>query len=68
MFVHELVNVEKALMQNADEVFILADSSKFETTASIRLCSLFPHRLVTDDKLSDEIYNLYLKNHINIIR
>lgn len=68
VFVHELVNVEKALMQNADEVFILADSSKFETTATIKLCDLFSYHLVTDNKLSDGIYELYKENNINIIK
>jgi DeoR/GlpR family transcriptional regulator of sugar metabolism len=68
VFVHELVNVEKAFMQNADEVFMLADSSKFETFASIKLCDLFSCHLITDNKLPNEIYNLYKKNHIEIIK
>ncbi len=66
--VHELVNVQKSYIRNADEVFILADSSKFETFAPIKLCDLFSCYLITDNKLSNEIYDLYKKNHINIIR
>jgi DeoR/GlpR family transcriptional regulator of sugar metabolism len=68
VFVHDLVDVQKAYMQNADEVFILADSSKFETSAVIKLCDLFSYHLITDDELSDEIYNIYKDNHIDIIR
>lgn len=68
VFVHELFNVQKAYMQNADEVFILADSSKFETYAPIKLCHLSSYHLITDNKLSKEIYDLYKKNHIDIIR
>jgi DeoR/GlpR family transcriptional regulator of sugar metabolism len=67
-FVHELVNVQKAYIRNADEVFILADSSKFETFAPIKLCDLFSYHVITDNKLSNETYDLYKKNHINIIR
>ena len=68
VFVHELVNVQKAYMQNADEVFILADSSKFETSATIKLCGLVSRRLITDNELSDEIYDIYKDNHVDITR
>ena len=68
VFVHELVNVQRAFMQNAEKVFILAVSSKFETSALIKLCDLYPYHLITDNKLPNEIYELYKKNRINIIR
>ncbi|GJM78807.1 DeoR family transcriptional regulator [Paenibacillus sp. HMSSN-139] len=68
VFVHELFDIQRAMMQQADEVLILADSSKFETTATIKLCDHSPsHTLITNRNLSEELYNLYIKNDIHIV-
>ena len=55
-FVHELVNVQKAYIRNADEVFILADSSKFETFVPIKLSDLFSYHVITDNKIIQKNY------------
>ena len=67
-FVHELFEIQRAYMRNADEVFILADSTKFETTANIKLCDLSPSlKIITDSQLPDPIYELYRKESMHII-
>ncbi|WP_168120078.1 DeoR/GlpR family DNA-binding transcription regulator [Paenibacillus sp. HB172176] len=68
-FVHELFEIQRAYMQNADEVFLLADSTKFETTAKIKLCDLSPSlKLITDNRLPDRIYESYKRSALQIIR
>lgn len=65
----ELVEVQKTYMKNADEVIIMADSSKYEKHAFIKLCDLSSqYILITDSRLSDEIYDLYKENNINIYK
>lgn len=67
VFVHELFEIQRAYIQHADEVFILADSSKFETTATIKLCDLLPsYRVITDSNLPDDLLQLYRKRGIQI--
>lgn len=69
VFVHELFDIQRAYIRNTDEVFILADSSKFESTASIKLCDLSTSfKIITDHELPDHIYSLYKKNDIQIIK
>lgn len=69
VFVHELFDIQRAFIQQADEVFMLADSSKFEISAAIRLCDLSPsHTIITDRELPDDVYALYKKNAINVIK
>lgn len=63
-----LVTVEKQMLDSADNVFVLADSDKFEKTALYRLsptnsCFTF----VTDSGLSDELKALYKENGITVI-
>ncbi|MEE2641546.1 MAG: DeoR/GlpR family DNA-binding transcription regulator [Planctomycetota bacterium] len=50
-----LVETEKAMMQAADEVVIIADSTKFGKKSLARLCELSSvHRLVVDSGVDDE--------------
>ena len=50
-----LVETERAMMQSADEVIIVADSTKFGHTSLAHLCDLNrPDRVVVDDGISDE--------------
>lgn len=68
-FVHELFDIQRAYIDNADEVFILADSSKFETSATIKVCDLSTSfKIITDSNLSDHLLTLYKKNSLHIIK
>ncbi|MDG2470418.1 MAG: DeoR/GlpR family DNA-binding transcription regulator [Pirellulaceae bacterium] len=50
-----LVETEKAMMKAADEVVIVADSTKFGKKSLARLCELSSvHRLVVDSGITDE--------------
>ena len=65
----ELAEVQKVYMKNADQIIIMADSSKYEKNAFIKLCELKPQYIyITDSNLSDEIYALYKENNINIFK
>ncbi len=65
----ELLDVQQALMQIADHVYIMADSSKFETTALIKLCDISAGcTFVTDAGLDEKITHLYEANNIKLIR
>lgn len=66
-FEESLYPIQKHMMKNSDEVFILADSSKFEKTALIKLDDMQEsYRYVTDCELGEELINLYLENNIKI--
>lgn len=66
-FQPELYTIQKKLISAADEVFILADSSKLEKTALLRISEMKPeYRYVTDSELNKELLSLYSENGINI--
>ncbi len=68
-YVPELIEVQRAFMDISDEAIILADSSKFETTAALKLCGLSSvRRFVTDGHLPDAVYCSYLEKGIQILR
>jgi len=49
-----LIRAEEKLMARADELVVLADSSKFENRSSLVLCALERvHTIITDDGVSD---------------
>ena len=53
-----LVETERAMMQAAEEVIVVADSSKFGHQSLAHLCPLDAvHRLVVDDEISQEWRN-----------
>ena len=50
-----LVETERAMMKAADEVVIVADSTKFGRTSLARMCELHEaNALVVDNEISDE--------------
>lgn len=50
-----LVAAERRLIDRADEVFVLADSSKFNHSSGNVVCELDNiHTVITDDKISDQ--------------
>lgn len=63
----ELYQVQKKLIEISDEVYILADSSKFEKTGLLKLCDMVSeYRYVTDSKIKKEYIELYRANDIEI--
>lgn len=63
----ELFSVQKKLTECADEVYILADSSKFEKNGLLRLCDISSgYTFVTDCKLPKDLRKLYEENGIKI--
>lgn len=65
----EFYHVQKAMMRSADEVFILADSSKFEKSALLKLDDMkSEYFYITDNKLSQGLENLYKENEIKIFK
>ena len=62
-----LMTVERHMIESADEIFVLADSDKFEKTALYRLAPISSRfTLVTDSGLSEELKSLYKENGITV--
>ncbi|QRP43189.1 DeoR/GlpR family DNA-binding transcription regulator [Amycolatopsis sp. FDAARGOS 1241] len=58
---------KRALVDVADEVILLADSSKFASSAMVRACSLDDvDVLVTDDGLSEEHRAALAEHHVEV--
>ena len=56
----DLVQLQKQLIRNADKVYVLADSSKFEKKAFLKLDEMsLNHRYITDSGLPEELRTLY---------
>ena len=61
------IQMQKKLISISNEVFFLADSSKFEKNALIKLSDLSTEfTFITDSALSNEIKEIYVENGINI--
>lgn len=61
--------MQMKLIRSADEVFILADSSKFEKTGLYKLSDMEKaYTYITDGKLPTELLELYRQNDITIYR
>lgn len=64
---NELYQIQKKLIDIADDVFILPDSSKFEKTGLLKISDIEKeYTYITDSKLKDDVLNLYRENDINI--
>ena len=62
-----LMTVERQMLESADQVFVLADSEKFEKTALYRLAPMNTRfTIVTDSGLSEELKALYEENGITV--
>ena len=62
-----LYAMQMGMIHCADEVFILADSSKFEKNALYKLADMEKsYTYITDGKISDQLLELYRKNEIRI--
>lgn len=63
----QLMTVQRQMLDCADEIFVLADSEKFEKTALYRLSPLSDRfTYITDAGLSEELRRLYEENGISV--
>ena len=66
-FQQELYPVQRQLIRTADQAYILADSSKFEKTALLKLDDMKPEYIyITDGALPEEAVRLYRENGLQI--
>lgn len=66
-YYEELYSVQKQIMKSSDDIYILADSSKFEKKALLKLSDMkTDYNYITDSFLSDELKKLYKENGIRI--
>lgn len=66
-FQQELYPVQKQLMRSADQVYILADSSKFEKTGLLKLDAMKPEYIyITDGALPKDAVELYRENGLTL--
>lgn len=63
----DLYQIQKQLIKASNEIYILADSSKFEKAALLKLSNMKPDYIyITDNSLQNEIVKLYKENNIKI--
>ena len=68
-FESDLHQLQMQLLISSDEIYILADSSKFEKRALFKLSDINDrYYYVTDSLLSAEMENLYKENHLKIFK
>lgn len=66
-YLQDFYQIQKQMMKNADNIYILADSSKFEKRALLKLDDMKPeYHYVTDSMLPEELQNLYRENNLEI--
>ena len=67
-YTDDLMTIQKAIISISNKAFILADSSKFEKSAMLKLDDMKEeYTYITDSKLSDSILKLYKENNISIV-
>lgn len=60
--------IQRAMLRHASQVIVLADSSKFEKNAELRIAPLTPAlTLVTDSGLDEELRTLYREAGVHLI-
>lgn len=65
----ELIAVQRAFLKISDQAYILADSSKFEKCAPLKICDFDPkHLFITDSGLPDAVLEAYHEANVNVIR
>ena len=63
----DLYQVQKQMIYSSDEIYILADSSKFEKKALLKVSDMKKeYTYVTDGNISEELKILYQKHNINL--
>ena len=67
-YFEELYQVQLAMLDCSDSVYVLGDSSKFEKTALLKLDDMTPkYTYVTDSALRPELKQLYRENNLRVI-
>ncbi len=67
-FQKDLLDIQKEYINCADEIFVLADSSKFEKTGLLKLCDMAEdYTYITDSNLSSQLKNMYSQNGFKVI-
>lgn len=65
----DLYQVQRKVLERSGLVYILADSSKFEKSALLKLDEMKnEYHYISDSKLSDELVKIYKENGINIYK
>lgn len=65
----DFIPIQKTYLEIAEQAIIMADSSKFESAALVKICDIGSDCIfITDADLDDEIYERYLQNSINLFR
>lgn len=67
-YMTEFHNIQKAYIKNSRKVYFLADSTKFETTAFMKLWDLSGYTIITDSELDDGIFDRYTEHGIQVLR
>ena len=63
----DLYQIQEQMMKSSDEIFILADSSKFEKKALLKLDDMkTEYRYITDCNINSELEKLYKEHKINL--
>ena len=63
----DLYQIQKQMIYSSDEIYILADSSKFEKKALLKVSDMKKEYIyVTDSDISEELNILYQKHNINL--
>lgn len=66
---NEIYPLQKQLMHSAEEIFVLADSSKFEKRALLKVSDTkSTYTYITDENLPEELNRLYKENNITICK
>lgn len=64
---NDLYQIQKQMMMSAEEIYILADSSKFEKKALLKIDDVkMDYHYITDAFLPEELKRLYEENNIKI--
>lgn len=64
----EMWRIQKVMMSIADEVVVMADSSKFEKSSLYKVCPLNQsYTYITDSGIADALTNLYEENGYKIL-
>lgn len=66
-YVKEVIEIQRTLLEIADEVYILANSAKFEACAPLKICDVDPgYTYLTDPELPETIRERYEQASIHI--
>ena len=67
-FNQELSAIQQCALGISEQIFVLADSNKFEKKALLKLDDMnCAHTYITDSGLSDEMQRMYAENGLNIV-